>query len=191
MSASLPPSYFDALYDSDPDPWQFETSLYERAKYDATLAGLPSPHYARALEIGCSIGVLTERLALRCGALVAVDPATKALEAARRRCRQLGHIAFVEAGVPDFWPAGRFDLILLSEVVYYLSVEDVRRLARQVADSIDTGGHIALVHWIGATDYPLSGDEASALFLSALGDRVEPVRQERAEAYRLDVLRAR
>ncbi len=69
---SLPPRYFDDLYAHDPDPWQFETSAYEAAKYDATLDALPIERFASALEVGCSIGVLTARLAPRCDELLAI-----------------------------------------------------------------------------------------------------------------------
>ena len=63
---TLPPSYFDAVYAASSDPWQFATSDYERAKYAATVAALPKPHFEQAFEIGCSIGVLTGLLAQRC-----------------------------------------------------------------------------------------------------------------------------
>ena len=39
--------------------------------------------------------------------------------------------------VPEQWPSGDFELILLSEVVYYLSREDVGRLAARVCQFID------------------------------------------------------
>ena len=68
---TLPAAYFDSLYAAEADPWAFATSDYEREKYAATLAALPRPHYARALEIGCSIGVLTRMLAGRVGASLA------------------------------------------------------------------------------------------------------------------------
>ncbi len=84
MKLSLEPAYFDALYAADPDPWQFATSAYEREKYDATLAALPT-RIGSAFEIGCSIGILTRRLAERCNTLLAVDVAKAALAAARRR----------------------------------------------------------------------------------------------------------
>ena len=56
---STPPEYFDRMYAESDDPWRFETSEYERRKYAATLAALPRARYENALEIGCSIGVLT------------------------------------------------------------------------------------------------------------------------------------
>ena len=119
--------YFENLYASDPDPWRFASSEYELEKYAATMAALPSSDYRRALEIGCSIGVLTQRLAARCRTLIALDPAEGALSQARERCSDLPDVSFMRALVPADWPEGAFDLILLSEVVYYLDRADVGR----------------------------------------------------------------
>lgn len=187
-SRSLPAGYFEDRYAADPDPWRFATSAYERDKYAATLAALPGRRYASALEVGCSIGVLTRALAERCDTLLALDVAEAALRPARERCRDLGHVRFVRCCVPGEWPDGRFDLILLSEVVYYLDAGDVGRLAERVRTGLRPGGDVVLVHWTGETHYPLSGDEAAERFIESARSFLRPVRQSRAEAYRLDVL---
>ena len=188
--SSLPGAYFDRLYRANPDPWNFETSDYEQAKYQATLEALPLSHYARALEVGCSIGVLTERLAPRCDDLLAVDASELALKSAQTRCAALEHVRFARSRVPEEWPDETFDLILLSEVVYYLDRADVRRLAQKVRASLRSGGHVLLVHWIGDTDYPLSGDEACHLFIAEMEGATHRVREGRTDRYRLDCLEA-
>lgn len=188
-TGSIPPGYFDARYAADPDPWRFETSGYERAKYDSTLAALPRARYGAALEVGCSIGVLTARLAERCDRLVALDVAEAALDQARRRCRALGHVAFLRAQVPGEWPDGAFDLILLSEMVYYLDAAAVRRLVGRVRDGLRPGGDAVLVHWTGETEYPLGGDEAAELFVAEAAGFMSVAGGARTDAYRLDVLR--
>ncbi|KMO12161.1 class I SAM-dependent DNA methyltransferase [Methylobacterium platani] len=188
-TTSLPPGYFDAAYAADPDPWNFAASPYERDKYAATLAALPRPHYAAALEVGCSIGVLTAALAHRCDALLGLDVAEAALDRARTRCRDLPGVRFARAQVPGAWPEGRFDLILLSEVVYYLDAADVARLAARVRAGLAPGGDVVLVHWTGETDYPLTGDEAADLFIRETRGPLAVERQIRTGAYRLDVLR--
>lgn len=188
QTASLPPSYFEARYRADSDPWRFETSDYERAKYAATLAALPQRRYSSALEIGCSVGVLTTTLAERCDELVAVDVSEAALSSARDRNRHHGHIRFGLCQTPGSWPSGRFDLILLSEVVYYLNAADVARLAGRVRDSLNPGGDAVLVHWTSETDYPLSGDEAAGLFIARVRDFMTVAQQAQTDAYRLDVL---
>ncbi len=80
--ASLDCQYFEDLYAKDPDPWRFASSDYERRKYKVTLAALPRGRYARALEVGCSIGGLTQKLAARCDRLLAIDIAEGPLRAA-------------------------------------------------------------------------------------------------------------
>jgi cyclopropane fatty-acyl-phospholipid synthase-like methyltransferase len=188
LRQTLKPEYFDALYAADPDPWNFAASPYERAKYTLTLNALPKPHYRSALEVGCSIGVLTRSLASRCDTVVAVDAAPTPLVEARRRCADLGKVLFEQMFVPEQWPDGVFELIVLSEVVYYLSPEDVSRLAVRVVDSLHIGGSVILVHWTGLTDYPLSGDEAVALFIERMGPTCVVERADRHAEFRLDIL---
>src|ERR1700761_3998891 len=94
------PGYFDRLYADDPDPWNFASSEYEREKYAATIAALPPGRFARALEVGCSIGVLTRLLAVRCEALLAVDVAESALLQAEERCSDQPWVTFARMAVP-------------------------------------------------------------------------------------------
>jgi SAM-dependent methyltransferase len=185
---TLKPEYFDRLYAADPDPWNFAASPYEQDKYALTIAALPKPHYRSALEVGCAIGVLTRLLAARCDALLAVDAAEAPLSEAKRRCADLPGVRFEQMFAPRQWPDAMFDLILLSEVVYYLARADVARLAGRVRRSLAPGGAVVLVHWTGPTDYPLSGDEAVSLFVERMGPACVVARSERHSRFRLDVL---
>ena len=185
---TLRPEYFDSLYAANLDPWKFATSPYERGKYTLTLNAMPRPRYQSALEVGCSIGVLTRSLASRSDAVVAIDAAQTPLAEAKRRCADLPGVRFEQMFVPEQWPDGVFELILLSEVVYYLSPEDVARLATRVTRTLSKGGSVILVHWTGPTDYPLSGDEAAALFIEQIGSTCIVERADRYPEFRLDVL---
>jgi hypothetical protein len=131
LRPTLKPEYFDAVYSADPDPWNFADSPYEQAKYALTLNAMPKPRYRSALEVGCSIGVLTRSLASRCDVVVAIDAARAPLVEARRRCADLPGVRFEQMFVPEQWPDGLFELILLSEVVYYLSRRGRRPPRRQ------------------------------------------------------------
>ena len=187
MTESLPPAYFNDLYARDPDPWRFATSEYERAKYADTIAALPCERFGRAFEIGCAIGVLTQRLAARCDALLAVDVAEAALSQARARCQRLDHVRFARMHIPQEWPEERFDLILCSEVLYYLSDGDLAATAGRTVASLNPGGAVVLVHYTPGTNYPLSGDQAAENFMTASGLPVSL--RLRRDRYRLDVLR--
>lgn len=164
---TIAPDYFEALYRADPDPWRFRTSEYEREKYAATLQALTRPRYGRALEVGCSIGVFTAQLAPRCDALLAIDGSATALDAARVACAALPGARFEVRLVPDAFPEGRFDLIVLSEVLYYLHPVDLDRVAARCLEALEPGGDLVLCHWLGETDYPLTGRDATDLFVRA------------------------
>jgi predicted TPR repeat methyltransferase len=185
---SLPPSYFEKMYQENPDPWQFETSDYEAQKYAATIAALPHPHYRSALEIGGSIGVLTEKLASRCDRLLSIDVSPTAQAKAKERCRHLPHIQFEIMQVPQQFPTQQFDLILVSEVGYYWSYQDLLKTQSQILKSLETGGHLLLVHWVlYSHDYPLNGDDVHESFLKLCPDSLRHCSEQREAQYRLDL----
>jgi cyclopropane fatty-acyl-phospholipid synthase-like methyltransferase len=178
-------SYFETLYAHDPDPWQFRSSPYERAKYIATLAALRHDRYSHALELGCAIGELTHMLAGVSGQLTAVDTSPTALDQARRTCAGLAHVHFIQAHVPDGAWEGRYDLIVLSEILYYLHPDELARLAGRLREYAAPGAEWIAVHWTGDTDYPLHADEALPLFMQAAGSCLH-TRYVRADGYRMD-----
>lgn len=190
--SSTPPEYFDRMYADSDDPWRFESSEYERRKYAATLAALPRTRYEKALEIGCSIGVLTAQLAPRCDALLAVDVVDLALERARRRCRAWPHVEFRRMHLPAEYPVGSFDLVVLSEVGYYWSERDLALARERIIGGLAPGGHLLLVHWTQPSpDYPLTGDRVHQKFLDRPGDLLRHLDGQRADTYRLDLFARR
>ena len=188
MLNSLPTKYFDDVYSAHRDPWNFETSEYEKQKYAHTLQTLPQPHYRTALEIGCSIGVLTAQLAQRCSSLLAIDVSESALAQARARCRHLPQVVFQNKSVPTQFPEGQFTLILVSEVAYYLSRPDLILLANQLAAHQPQGADLLLVHFTPeVADYPATGDQVHDYFLTRPEWR--NLAESRQPRYRLNVLR--
>ena len=89
---------------------------------------LGTRRFHRALEVGCSIGVLTERLAGRCDQVVGVDFVAAAVASARARCAPYPGLSIEQMQVPQQWPEGRFDLILFSEVLYFLNESDLTEI---------------------------------------------------------------
>ena len=186
---SLPQSYFDDLYAHEPDPWGLATRDYERDKYADTVAALDGRRFRRAVEVGCAIGELTARLAPCCDDLLGVDIAEAALVRARARNAGAPQVRFARMSLPAKRPDGRFDLIVLSEVLYYFGRSDLERMADWVGHALEPQGVALLVHWLGETpDYPLTGDEAVEGFLRAAEPILTTDRRWRRESYRLDRL---
>jgi LmbE family N-acetylglucosaminyl deacetylase len=136
---------FSTIYQGTNDPWSVTERWYEKRKYAITMAMLPKPRFRRAYEPGCSVGVLTQQLAQRCDVLIATDIVPAALEAASARV-SAPHVEFRLAGI-DNWPAGQFDLIVISELAYYLSEEDFAATLHHAAASLDEDGVLIAADW--------------------------------------------
>jgi SAM-dependent methyltransferase len=159
--------YFESVYGESADPFRLDDNWYEERKYALTLASLPKQTYRRALEPGCSIGILTDKLAARCQSLVSTDIAPAALAAARARVES-PHVSFLEWSLTDEWTAvsagGDFDLIVLSEVGYHLDEADLRAASTGIVEHLEDGGTLIAVHWRHpVADYPQTGDRVHAV----------------------------
>jgi predicted TPR repeat methyltransferase len=185
---SISSDYFERMFADDPDPWNFESSAYEAAKYARSIAALGDRTFKQGFEVGCANGVLTQRLSQLCKYLVAVDVSDTALTRARARNIEATHVEFVNASFPSNAPDRHFDLIVLSEVVYYWSEADIATAGSWIAEHLCFGGCLLLVHWIGETNYPQTGDDAARLLREAL-PRIAVVHAERHDEYRLDLWR--
>lgn len=166
MRERLDREYFEKLYAGSRDPWGFETSEYERGKYERTLGVLSHRRYGRALEAGCSIGVFTVMLAPLCEELLAVDVSEQAVEAARERLEEYPNVRVELRRLPEEMPDGPFDLIVTSEVMYYWPKDVMLAALRRFEEALFPGGSLLAVHWRKETKtYPLQGDEVHELLM--------------------------
>lgn len=163
----IPDGYFDALYDAAEDPWELSTRWYDQRKYAITLAMLPMRRYRHVLEIGCSIGAFTQLLSQRSEEITATDIASKALAAADRRLREAGcrgRVNLVCRSLDELWPTGPFDLVVLSEVAYYLDSSDLQTVVDREFARLQRGATVIAAHWRHLVeDYPISGDKANEI----------------------------
>jgi SAM-dependent methyltransferase len=162
---------FEDLYRRTGDPWQFATSPYEQYRYAVTVAHIDDLRPTRCFELGCSIGVLTEQLAPRSSHVVACDASEAAIARARERLAPFPDVELVVATVPDWWPAGTFDLIVASEIGYYWDEPDLRLLVERMRTSLEPDGHLLAVHWLGTSpDHLLTGPQVHTILRSVLGE---------------------
>jgi len=153
-------SYFEELYAAQPDPWGFEHRWYERRKHALTVASLPRPSYSRAFEPACANGRLTSLLAPRCAQLLAVDAVAAAVARARARLNSQSHVVVEQRSLPQEWPDGTFDLVVLSEFLYYFDAGELATVMSLVLTSLEPDGTLLAVHWRHpVAQYPLSGDQ--------------------------------
>jgi SAM-dependent methyltransferase len=178
---------FEARYRADPDPWNYTSSDYEHDKYEATLAACGNGPFVHALELGASIGVFSELLAPRCQRLTTIDAAPTAAAAARARVAGARHVRVICGAIPDALPDERFDLVVASEILYYLTGGELARTLRRLERCTAPGARLIAVHWRPAgPERPLDAARVHA------GLRGQPWLQaqdsESTRDYLLDVL---
>jgi SAM-dependent methyltransferase len=139
--------YFDALYDACDDPWGFRNRWYERRKRLLTMALLPRERYRHVFEPGCGNGELSAQLAERCDSLLAADLNETAVRLAAERVAELPHARVECRSVPHDWPDGAFDLIVISELAYYLDAPGLEQLAERIKASLMPDGTLLACHW--------------------------------------------
>ncbi|WP_045392949.1 SAM-dependent methyltransferase [Falsirhodobacter sp. alg1] len=158
--------HLSGLYAATDDPWNHRTSPYEAAKYAATLDAIGPGPFDNALEIGCGNGTLLARLAPRCRRLTGIDCVRAAALAARAAVAGLPHVQVLEGSVPEDLPDLVPDLVLLSEVMYFLTHADIHALCGWLRG---TRARVVCVNWLGPTDEELDGQSALDTFRQALG----------------------
>lgn len=162
--------HFDRLFADDADPWRFRTRWYEARKRAFTLAVLLQPRYARGYEPGCANGELSAALAERCDTFLASDASANAVALAAARLAPLPHVTVEQRTVPSDWPSGSFDLVVLSELAYYLPQKELGRLAERARTSLRAGGTLVGCHWRAPIPgCALGGDEVVEVLHEHLG----------------------
>jgi SAM-dependent methyltransferase len=139
--------YLDRQYERSPDPWHVGTGWYERRKRNLLLSSLPRERFRAAFEPGCSIGELTSMLAARCDSLIAADYHNEAVRVAGNRVARYGSVHVRRLLLPEQWPDGRFDLIVLSEIGYFFRPDAWTQVCAKVAESATEDGTIVACHW--------------------------------------------
>ncbi|MCB0948657.1 MAG: methyltransferase [Mycobacterium sp.] len=161
------------MYAESADPWQLESRWYEQRKYAITTAMLPYPRYRHAFEPGCSVGVLTERLVARCDHVTSTDVSVGALDATHRRLEARSNrdrVTLLRGSLDQPWPAGPFDLVVLSEVCYYLQPARLREVLDREVPRLAPAATVLAAHWRHLVpDYPMAGDHANDIVGATAG----------------------
>lgn len=195
IEAPNDPGEFDELFKESADPWDYDVAPYEQVRFARTIAALDGRHFRRGLEVACAAGSLTEMIAPHCEHLLAVDASRAALTHAKRRLAPWPNVDVRLARMPEQLPEGRFDLIMLSDMLYYLGLRGLQTFLAMLIDRAESGAMIVLVNYLGPMAIALNGEKAAeaAIALARLRgwrltlherndtmrlDRLEPAHQE-------------
>ena len=139
--------HFTNMYLAKDDPWDVATKWHDQRKYAVTMASLPRPRYRSGYEPGCSIGLLTIMLATRCDQLLAVDSVHSAVAQTQEQIKDLPGVRAEPATLPADLPDATFDLIVVGDLLYYLSAADLEATLNGLVSRLDTDGDLVAVHF--------------------------------------------
>jgi trans-aconitate methyltransferase len=180
-------SYFEDLYATQPDPWNFDKRWYEHRKHALSVASLPRRRYERAFEPACANGRLTRLLATRCTSLLAADAIAAPVERARHRLARLPQVRVEQRRLPQQWPEESFDLIVVSEFLYYFEPRELATVLALLLASLEPEGNLLAVHWRHlVAEHPLTGDTVHQALRAKAGLVLQAHHEE--EDFLLDVL---
>lgn len=186
--------HFSRLYRDGRDFWGVRDRPYEVAKRAAAVAFLQGWRGQRGLELGCGEGFLAARLIEEgtLGTVTGIDLDPGIIDRAWQTHAALSGAAFRQGRMPEDFPPEPFDLLVVSEMLYFLAEREIADLAARMTRAARPGALCLLVNYLGRTETPLDGDGAADFLRAVTADDWEPVRQaRRPEGFRLDLLRRR
>jgi hypothetical protein len=145
LTCAIDLSGFERKFAEADDPWRCRSSDFEALKRCRALAGRPL--VGTALD-ACGDGAGTQALAVRALRVDAIDGAEAAIAAADRLVGRNPRVRLRRARVPRDLPRGRWQRILVSELVYYLSPHQIETLADALVVRLAPAGELITVHHV-------------------------------------------
>jgi peptidoglycan/xylan/chitin deacetylase (PgdA/CDA1 family)/SAM-dependent methyltransferase len=188
-------NYWEEIF-SNKDPWNY-TSDYEQTKYKYTIEMLSELNIITAVELGCAEGHFTEKLAPRVSKLLAVDISERALVRAQERCVNLPNVCFAQHDIGKGVPEGKFDLMVCSEILYYLRDRYALQLfAKKAVKAMNIGGYLILTHAnMVSDDRTQTGFDFNEIGAKFIGEifsskpELEFIRELQTQLYRIQLFR--
>jgi SAM-dependent methyltransferase len=148
----ISPEGFEQRFRNDIDPWNYRTSRFEAFKRSVLIRACGFRAFGRALELACAIGENTRVLAPRCLRLLSIDSSPTALAEAIRRNEGAAGVTFRRVLLPREMPRGPYDLIVASEIAYYLPWQALDDLLRRIFEAAAPGARIVFLHHLRPFD---------------------------------------
>ncbi len=162
---------FEKVFSDDPDPWRTFSDHDEGVKRAAIRQAIGAGPHGRVLELAAGNGSNSRMIAaraLRLDATEATAAGTRLVGSALRdhspRARS------IRLAVPARFPRTRYDVIIIAELLYYLSPLAMQRTARDVAKALRPGGQLVLAHHrIDFHDFAQHATHLQQAFLNQTG----------------------
>jgi SAM-dependent methyltransferase/O-antigen/teichoic acid export membrane protein len=146
---------FSALWSVEKDPWGIGDARSERYDLYRELLLSAAPKRGSILDVGCGSGAFLARFRDDFGGLTGIDLAAPAIERGRSR---FPFVDFLQGSAArlDETPLEqrRFDAIVFSDVISYLSEEDKQRSLRWIAEHLGEEGVALIAAWAPGGAYP-------------------------------------
>lgn len=149
MSQIQDVSELDAFY-KQADPWGYYSNAADDRRRAELLSLLPLRRYHRVLDIGCGNGFVT--FALPGDEVIGVDISSEAISWARQAQQQqmqAERFRFESLSIfaPELTKLGRFDLIVITGVLYEQYIGKARSVIRSVIEQLlENGGILVSCH---------------------------------------------
>ena len=174
---------FDALFLGSDDPWDTWADRDERNKRASLLRACGHVR-GRALELGCGNGSNTAMLQNRALRLLAVDGAASAVSVTRNNITS-DKVSVQLAILPRELPRQTFDLVVIAEILYYLTPREIECLASAL--SFGTGSRLVLAHHhVNFSDTSSHPATVHSRLITALGRAVKQVYVHRTAHWRVE-----
>ena len=184
--------WFDALFAIAPDPWHYATSRFEMSKRQKLTGAVPAGAEV-IVEFGCADGhnLLQLAAAHPDAQLIGIDISRRALALANTKLIVHGNVELFCTADPSGWDnlgakCQRIDVLILSEVLYYLgTARTIEQSLLPLALFLNQGSLVVMLH---------GGGDASALHSSAaraLGIQIQSERSYQHEGHQYKIAWAR
>ncbi|MEN4041567.1 MAG: class I SAM-dependent methyltransferase [Anaerolineaceae bacterium] len=147
---------FNRFYWLDKDPFGAKDSKYELSKQDRLLEFIAQQENRLSLDVGCGNGFLSRRIAAHCGQLIGIDFSSKAIQLAQQNCAGVTNISLHVDDIRNYEHAEVFNLIICSEVLYYLHGQALDDVVKKLHRLSAPDGRLALVGRADASIVPHS-----------------------------------
>lgn len=151
---------FSGRYESsDRDSWSYTADPAHVERLQRILKALSPLSGKKVLELGCAEGFITKEIAKQAAQVVACELSPLAAERTRNVCVGLP-VKVIAGDIRTCLPDETFDSILASDVFYYLTTEELTRVASALADSAAEDGRLIMANeWNSAYAQLTSPDQ--------------------------------